>query len=247
MGMITCGSIICFGKIFYQCTAKERKNVLTIIVYILLFALFCTLYEQAGTSLMLFYEKAVDRTVMGMAVPSSFFLSLDPLFVLLCGPALLWLSKKYFEKTTSLHGFVKIGCGFLCVAASFEILALSTFYSSTSLVSPLWIMGAMLIQTIGELWIAPITFSKISQYAPPRFKSILMSFWSMAIAYGHYLAGFVAQFSLNDAPSLAAGNSLEGYQVFFTHLTLLPLCVALSLLLFHRMKCGIMLKKRKVF
>jgi len=246
MGIIACGSLIYFGIIFYQCQGQERKDVLTICLYIFLFALFCTLFEQAGTSLMLFYEKAVDRNVMGAVIPSSAFLSLDPLFVLLCGPLLIFLSAKYLEKKKPLDGLTKTGVGFLFVAFSFGILALSTFQNNASSIPLLWIIGAMFIQTIGELWIAPVSFSKISQYAPARYRSVMMSFWPMAIAYGHYFAGFIAQFSLNDPTSLSFGNSFEQYRSFFMYLGLLPFCIGSSLLLYQGSKHAIVLvRKRK--
>lgn len=244
MGIIMCGSIIYLGKIFYQCNPHERKDVLIIITYIFLFAIFCTLYEQAGSSLMLFYEKAVDRYVMGALIPSSVFLSLDPLFVLICGPALLFLSGKYLEKTNPIEGYIKVGWGFLWVALSFGILAISTFQNKSSSIPLLWVIASFFIQTIGELWIAPISFSKISQHAPPRYRSVLMSFWQMAIAYGHYLAGFVAQFSLIDTmPSLSPASSFEQYRTFFIRLAVLPLFVGLLLFLCQYVKWDI---KKKI-
>lgn len=245
MGIIACGSLIYFGIIFFQCQGQERKDVLSICLYIILFALFCTLFEQAGTSLILFYEKAVDRNVMGTVIPSSAFLSLDPLFVLLCGPLLIFLSAQYLEKTKPLEGLTKTGVGFLFVAFSFGILAFSTFHNNTSSIPLLWVIGAMFIQTIGELWIAPVSFSKISQYAPARYRSVMMSFWPMAIAYGHYFAGFIAQFSLNDPSSLSLSNSLEQYRAFFMYLGLLPLCIGSSLLLYQGGKAAIMFGRKK--
>lgn len=247
MGIITIGSFICLGRIYSQCNVLERKNIITIIAYIFLFALVCALTEQAGTSLMLFYEKAINRQVMGTVIPASAFLSLNPLFVLLCSPLLLKFSSKYLEKEKPVNGLIKAGCSFLCMAFSFGILAFSTSYGNPLLISPLWIVLAIFIQTIGELWIAPISFSKISQYSPPQFKSLLMSFWPMAIAYGHYLAGFMAQFSLNNSTILNADNSFQ-YQSFFVYLGLLPLFIGLFLLLsqcYQVVKGRISLKKKK--
>ncbi len=238
MGIIIFGSFLCLGKIYYQSTAQERKDVLTVMAYVFLFALFCTLYEQAGTSMMLFYEKAVDRQVMGITIPSSAFLSLDPLFVLLYGPLLLFLSTRYFEKTKPMSGFTKIGCGFLFVAANFGILALSAF-GDMHPIPLLWIVGAFFVQTIGELWIAPVSFSKISQHAPPRFKSILMSFWQIAIAYGHYLAGFIAQFSLQKPERLSLAHPSK-YTLFFADLSFFALCIGLYIILHQRVKSSIM-------
>jgi dipeptide/tripeptide permease len=129
-----------------------------------------------------------------------------------------------------------MGCGFLCAAVSFEILALSAYDNNGALISPVWIVGAILIQVIGELWIAPLSFSKISQYAPPRFQSILMSFWPMAIAYGHYFAGFIAQYSLEAPAATYSEDSFERYGNFFFCLGLLPLCIGLLLLLYQGLK-----------
>lgn len=243
MGIITCGSFVCLGTIFFHCNSREKKDVLTIILYILLFTVFATLYEQAGTSIMLFFENFVDRKVMGNVIPSSILMSLDPLFVLIIGPLLILLTTKYLEKKEPISGLTKIGWGFLCISANFLILALSTFLNGFP-IPLLWIVGAFFIQTIGELWIAPVSFSKISQYAPLRFKSLLMSFWSMAIAYGHYFAGFIAQFSLGNSPSLSLDRSFLSYQTFFIHLGMVPLCVGLSLLTFQAIKYNI---KKEVF
>ena len=235
MGIITCGSMVCLGTIFYQCNVPERKNILTIILYIFLFAIFCALFEQAGTSMLLFYEKAVDRQVMGTVIPASTFLSLDPLFTLLFSPVFLALSVKYLEKTNPLNGAVKMGCGFLCAACSFGILALS-ISANTLLISPLWIVAATFIQVLGEFWVVPSSFSKISQYAPPRYQSLLMSFWPMAIAYGHYFAGFIAQFSLKDATPMSLDKSFQHYHSFFIYLALLAFCVSLSLIACQALK-----------
>jgi len=244
MGVITCGSIIYLGKIFYQCNFPEKKDVLSIVAYILLFAFSAALSEQAGTSLMLFYEEAVNREVMGTVIPSSALLSINPLFILFCGPFLLFLSSHYFKNAMPLSGFIKVGSGFLWIAASFGTLAYSTLQGSST-ISLIWVVGAILIHTIGELWIAPVSFSKISQYAPSRFKSILMSFWPMAIAYGHYVAGLIAQFSLNNPALLPHDRSFERYRTFFFQLALLALCVALSLLLYQGIRYFInVLEKR---
>lgn len=237
MGVIAFGSMIYLGKIIYQCQGQERKDVLSIIFYILLFGLFVILFEQSGSSLLLFLEKAVNRNVMGVVLPSSTILSLEPLFVLVWGFVLLPLSSRYLEKTRPISGFVKTGCGFLFVALSFWILALGTYQDSGASIPLLWVAGAMFIQTLGELWIVPISLSRISQYSPPRLQSVLMSFWPMAIAWGHYFGGFVAQFSLGTVtvtPPLT--DSFEQYRAFFFSLGFMPLVIGVLILLYQGIK-----------
>ena len=233
MGVIALGSFIYFGKIFYQSDPQEKRDISNILLYILLFTFFCSLFEQAGSSLMLFFDKAVDRRIMGIEVPPAALLSLGPIFVLICGPLLVLFSEKILERKTTLDGLIKLGIGFILIGLSFLILALSC-NQDDALVSPFWVIGAILVQTLGELWIVPIGFSNVSKLSPPRFRSLMMSFWLMAIAYGHYLGGFIAQFSLID-PSVSESSG-EHYHTFFLNLAFMPCAMALLLFLFYYIK-----------
>lgn len=233
MGAIALGSFIYIGKIFYQSNRQEKQDILNILFYILLFTFFCSLFEQAGSSLMLFFDKAVDRQIIGIEFPSSALLSLGPIFVLICSPLLVLFSEKILERKTYIDGLIKLGIGFLLTSLSFLILAVSC-NQENNLVSPFWVVGSILIQTIGELWIVPIGFSNISKLAPPRVRSLMMSFWLMAIAYGHYFGGFIAQFSLSE-PS-ASESTLGHYSTFFLNLALAPCAVGFLLFLFYYIK-----------
>ncbi len=226
MAVIAIGSILYLGKIFYQCDQQERRDVAKIILYIILFTLFCSLFEQAGSSLMLFFDKAVDRHIIGIEFHSAALLSLGPVFVLLFSPLLILFWEKILEKKKAMDGLVKIGIGFLLTSLSFLMLALGC-YQANGLVSPFWVIGAIFIQTLGELWIVPVGFSNISKLAPPRFRSVMMSFWLMAIAYGHYFGGFIAEFSLRD-PALPK-SSLGHYQSFFSNLAIMPCIIGVGL------------------
>jgi POT family proton-dependent oligopeptide transporter len=229
MSVIAIGSLVYLGKIAYESTPQERKNITQIVMYIVLFALFCALFEQAGSSLMLFFEKVVDRTLFGIEIPAATLLSLGPVFVFFLSPLLAWYWEKVLEKKRSMDGLIKIAVGFLLTALSFVILALACIQTK-AMVPLFWVVVAILIQTLGELWIVPIGFSNISKLAPPRFRSVMMSFWLMAIAYGHYVGGFIAQFSLSE--SSTGETSLDHYQSFFWNLALMP-CLLGILVLFY--------------
>lgn len=230
---IAVGSALYFGKILYQSHGQDRRDILNILFYILLFTFFCSLFEQAGSSLILFFDRAVDRHILGIEIPAATLLSLGPIFVLICSPLLVIFSEKVLERKTSIDGIVKIGSGFLLTGLSFLIFALSCTQQPTF--APLfWIIGAILVQTIGELLIVPIGFSNISKLSPPHLRSLMMSFWLMAIAYGHYFGGFIAQFSLENTS--ISESSLEHYYMFFLNLAFMPSIVGLCLFLYYYFK-----------
>ncbi|MBY0292347.1 MAG: peptide MFS transporter, partial [Alphaproteobacteria bacterium] len=243
MAVIALGSMVYFGRLFYQSNPHEKRDLLNIAFYILLFTFFCSLFEQAGSSLMLFFDKAVNRQILGIEFPAAALLSLGPIFVLICGPLLILFSEKVLEKNRKMDGLLKLGIGFLLTGLSFLMLALSS-RGGDDLASPFWVIGAILIQTIGELWIVPIGFSNISKLSPPRFRSLMMSFWLMAIAYGHYFAGFIAQFSLSDP--LLPESSLDHYQTFFLSLAIAPCIVAFLLFVFYHIKRSKSLRAQEI-
>ena len=221
-------------RILYQCQPFERKEVGSIIGYILPFAIFVSLFEQLSSSFLLFLEKAVDREVMGMTIPASAINSLNPFFVLVFGFIALPLLTRYLGRGRLLDGLTKMGCGFLFATASFWMLASGCGQAEGVPVPLLWIMGAFFFQTLGELWIAPVSLTKISQSAPARLQGVMMSFWTMAIAYGHYFAGLIAQFSIK--PEASSEGFLEHYQTFFFSLGLLALGGGVTLLICRMVK-----------
>lgn len=190
------GSIIYLAVILCRCNPEERQAVIATIGYILLFAFFVSFFEQSASSFNFFLRDAVNCEAMGLLVPPSVIQALGPLFVLLCAFTLLPLFSRYVEKEKPMEGSFKVGCGFFLAAASFFILAFGSIQEVGSLVPLPWIILALFLQTLGELWVGPVILSKISQAAPSRFQSTLISFWTMAIAYGHCIAGIIAQFSI---------------------------------------------------
>lgn len=231
VGIIVAAAMGYLGLILYRCTPQERKGVWASIGYLLLFMLFAGLFEQSGTSLLLFYEKAVDRQMMGLVIPASFFISLGSFFILFCSPPLLFLFARYWEKTKPIHGFVKSGYGFLLAALGFWILALSISETNACLVSPSWVVLTIFVWTVAELLIVPVGMSQISRNAPERYQSIMMSFWTVSIACAHYIAGIIAKFSVA-APTAPEGYFAH-YRPFFFYVGLIPLAIGALIFLYR--------------
>jgi len=229
MGTIIFIGLICFCTIYYKSTPQERTQLIRTTPYIFLFAFSCALFEQAGSSIMLFFDRLVDRQILSFNLPSSSLLSLDPIFVLILGLLIPRLPKSYFKKGYKLDGLKKFGIGFFFMSVSFGILALGSLLSQIP-ISITWILIAIFLQTIGELFIVPVGFASISKLAPKRYLSMMMSLWLMAISYGHYLAGILAKFSLNPAKD-KLGKDLSSYYQFFLYLSIMSLSIVFLLIL----------------
>src|SRR5438876_1461852 len=72
-------------------TAAEWKRMGAIVILFLFAALFWGAYEQAGSTLNLFADRFTRLSMLGVSFPSSWFQSVQPIFVILLAPAFAWL------------------------------------------------------------------------------------------------------------------------------------------------------------
>lgn len=171
-------------------TKREKKRILALFVLIIFTIIFWTCFEQAGCSLTLFAEYATNRNFLGHIIPTGYFQSLNPLYIILLAPlmSVLWtkLAHKKLEPT-SVEKFT-LALGLMSVA--YVIMALAGNLSETAKVSPLWLILVYLIMTLSELCLSPIGLSLVSKLAPRQFLSLFMGTWFLTSFFGNIFAGF---------------------------------------------------------
>jgi POT family proton-dependent oligopeptide transporter len=165
-----------------------------------LFALiFWAGFEQAGSSLNLFADRATRLTVAGFNYPSSWFQSVEPLFVIALSPvfAVIWL--KLGKRNPSSPAKFTLGLFFLALSFLLVVPAAKYFEAHHERVSPWWLVGLYLLQCVGELCLSPVGLSMVTKLSPARIVGLMMGVWFFATAMGNYVAGWVAGFLENRA------------------------------------------------
>lgn len=109
--------------------------------------IFWALFEQAGTSLTLFAEKNTATHVAGLEVPSSWYQSANPIFVIALAPLFAVLWTKLGDRQPSSPMKFTIGLFFLVFA--FGLMVPAARLAIAGRVSPLWLLGLYFLQTIG--------------------------------------------------------------------------------------------------
>ena len=72
-------------------TPNERKRLYVIGVLFLAAAIFWSVFEQAGSTLNLFADRSTRTELLGMPFPSSWFQSLNSLFLIALAPVFAWI------------------------------------------------------------------------------------------------------------------------------------------------------------
>ncbi|HUR45126.1 MAG TPA: peptide MFS transporter [Candidatus Saccharimonadales bacterium] len=173
-------------------TLEEWKRLGVIAILFVFAAIFWAAFEQAGSSLNLFADQLTRLSFFGYSFPSTWFQSLNPIYIIIFAPFFSWMWEALGRKQPSspakfTFGLILAGLGFLVLVPGADIAQ-----GQKVQVSPLWLSGTYLLLTWGELCLSPVSLSLVSKLAPARLLGTLMGFWYLSNAAGNKLSGFIA-------------------------------------------------------
>ncbi|HEY0930850.1 MAG TPA: peptide MFS transporter [Gemmatimonas sp.] len=177
-------------------TGEERNRVIALFIVAFFVVFFWAAFEQAGSSMSLFADKNTNLQLGSFTIPSSWFQSVNSFFIITFAPIFAWMwvmvGKRGLEPSTPL----KMSIGLALIAIGFGILMIGGGQADTGVkVSPMFLIGAFLFHTFGELCLSPVGLSYVTKVAPVRFASLLMGVWFLANAAANKVAGFLAGYT----------------------------------------------------
>ncbi len=210
-GIFSCfGILMCVFFINIFIKSNERKNLLILLFFVLNFLIFSGILMQLGCWLLLFSERNVAQSFMGIMIPSSVSQSLNPVAIILFGSLIAKISTKRYEYSRFVFGLASVS---LC----FFLLYYGCFYSVNNIVSYWYFLIAVLITGVGELIVWPFVQYQVTRLSPNNLKGFMMGFVMLSISFsnvlGIYLAKLAAVDNLDGKIDIA--NSLIIYQSSF--------------------------------
>jgi POT family proton-dependent oligopeptide transporter len=152
---------------------------------------FRSAYEQIGNTVALWADTGVDKVAGQFAIPMTWFISLNPLCVMLMTPVLLaWWRRR------EAAGFIQLptqrmATGALIVGASYLLLAALSFQADDVDVRWPWFALFFIVLTFGELFILPTGLGLFARLAPRRLGATTVASWFLASFAGSLAAGLV--------------------------------------------------------
>ena len=180
---------------------KDEKQRISVIFILLIFAVFFWAgFEQAGSSLSLYTDKYIDRSIGSFEIPTSWFQSVNPLFIVTLAPlfTLFWASPIGRRLTTPVKmgvGMIILGVGFLfMIGAVAERSANGDVDDVNNKAALMWLIMTYLLHTIGELCISPVGLSVVTKLSPPKLASVLMAVWMLSSFFANIVGGYIASY-----------------------------------------------------
>jgi len=209
--------------VFYMvknCTKVEAQRLILALILIIVSVVFWALFEQAGSSMNLFASRNTDLTVVGpFEITASQTQSFNAGFILIFAPifAALWafLAKLRKNPNTPLKfalALVQVGLGFMVLVWGVQ------FAGDDYRVPLIFLAGAYLLHTTGELCLSPVGLSAITKLSPAAVVSTMMAGWFLSSAFAQYVAGIIATFTATDTVAgqvLDPEAALNGYAAVF--------------------------------
>ena len=174
--------------------------------------IFWAVFEQAGTTIALFADRLTRNEILGVPFPSSWFQSVNPIFVILLSPvfAALWMSFGARQPSPA----IKFAVALVFLSSSFLLMVPAAKLAASGAVSPLWLIGLFFLQTVGELMLSPVGLSTMTKLAPERMTGLVLGVWFLAAAFGNKLAGVLGGgFTSEDPQALASAFMMQAILV----------------------------------
>jgi POT family proton-dependent oligopeptide transporter len=148
-------------------------------------------YEQVGNTVALWADVGINRSTTAMAIPMTWFQSLNPLLVILMTPALLAFWRRRAQLGRDFSSMRKMAVGALIVGAAFLMLSWVAASAGPARASWIWLALFFVVFTFGELYILPIGLGLFARLAPPGLSATTVAAWFLAIFSGSLVAGLV--------------------------------------------------------
>ena len=169
----------------------NRNRVAALIVIYLIVIIFWMVFHQNGSTMTYWANENTAWKVSGIISNA-----INPGWVVLLTFPLVgfwrWLDRRGLEPPTP----VKMMFGMVATALAFFVLFLAAKSGEATVtggdvyayrVSPLWLLGAYGVLTLGELMLSPMGLSLVSKVAPRHLRGIMMGGWFVATAIGNKL------------------------------------------------------------
>lgn len=200
---------VCFNLLRggFQGGKVARDRIIVLMILMTFNVVFWAFFEQAGSSLTIFADRNVDRSVFGLyEMPASQTQFFNPAFILIFGSifSVMWVSLAKIGKNPNIP--MKFGLGIIQLGLGYLLLLLGIKTAGIDAMVPLVFLVLMyLMHTTGELFLSPIGLSMVTKLSPKHMTGSAMGAWFLSFAFSMHVASALA--------TLTGGGEGEGGEV----------------------------------
>lgn len=198
---------------------QDKDRLIVIAVFCVVSIFFWAAYNQAFSSMAIFAHDFMNKTVAGVQVPESVFMSSESFFLILLAPILAAVYGKLQKKKKDPSAATKTVWSLLFIAGCFFVMMMASSPippSATSAnVSWGYLVGAYFLMAVGEMLLAPIGLSMITRLSPARYTALSVGIWYLCVGIAFFNGGLMAGW-------MEKMGTLYNFFSLFVVITLIP-------------------------
>lgn len=193
---VTAFSFIYIIFISFRFTKQERWKLFAALTMFLTGSLFWAAYEQSAGSLSLFVLHNVNLNIDGIKLSGLSINSFTPpAWLVILTPISIKIWGGLHRRNANPRTYTKIILAFLFISLCFLILWAGCYFNkATGLMPVILLIVAYLFLEMGEICVAPVSFSLASKLSPTAIASTVMGVMYLSVSLGEYLAGKLGAF-----------------------------------------------------
>jgi len=228
--------IITLSYIFYiGILSKDRVMKGKIYTYLILTVasiIFWMLYLVAPLGMTQFLKHNVYTNIIGYTLPPQWMMNINSVCVILGSPLLVSLFYKLRKQNIIISISNQFFFSLLFISLSFFVLSMGILEANhKGFINSNWILLHYILQSIGELLIAPAGYAMIGKLAPEKLQGVMMGIWMMTSGISATLSHHFSNI-MTKSGSLDPIISNQHYLEAFNQLGLYSLVGALMIILF---------------
>lgn len=208
-------------------TKKERDRVKVIVIICSISILFWIAYNQGFSSMSLFAKNYTDRTFFGWEVPPSWILSSESFSLIVLAPILATLYAVLQKHKIDPSPYTKTALSLFAIAACFLVMMAASSVipldAKSAAIPSGYPIFAFFLMAVGEMLLAPIGLSLVTDLSPRRLTAFLVGFWYLCVGFAFYIGGMLAGL-------MEKLDRLYNFFGLFVILTLIPAILLLFLI-----------------
>jgi POT family proton-dependent oligopeptide transporter len=176
-------------------SGRDWQAVLALVLVAFCNLFFWGCYEQQGISIALMAQNNTDLSTWFGTLKPEDVQSFNPFFIFTMTPGIIALWAWQARRGREPSPVTKMAYGCLATALCFGMLMIpAASVDAGQKVTVLWLIVAMALQTVGELYLSPVGLSLFSRASPAKVASLMMGVNFLSNFAGNYMAGYLGSF-----------------------------------------------------
>jgi len=219
----------------------EKNKLKAYCIFVIASLVFYTLYELIPMALTLFLERNVNRHILGINIPTAWFLNINTAIIIFGCPLLSFFTQKLRKKGYHINIplFFSIGLGLIGLAII--VLPIGIHYANAQGLTHIeWPTITYALLALAEISLSPIGYALVGELASPSLRGVLMGAWLLTSGVAAILSNVFSNIALGVKQSVSPLISNPSYSHTFLILGTAGIVMGIILFLMRPMLTRLM-------